>query len=87
MRFASYWAFIRASLNAGVCAEPRALDLSLQQIRGIIDRNTAGHPVVDALRQEVMASDSRYEELVEDDQKFVDLEVEKLADERGISLD
>jgi hypothetical protein len=66
---------------------PRALDLSLQQIHGIIDRNTAGHPVVDALRQEVMASDSRYEELVEDDQKFVDLEVEKLADERGISLD
>lgn len=64
-----------------------ALDLSLQQIRRIIDQNAAGHPVVDALRQEVMASNARYEDLIEDDQKFVDIEVEQLASERGISLD
>jgi hypothetical protein len=65
-----------------------ALALSRQQVHRILERATGPeNDAVHLLRAEVMTPGGRYEDLIEDDQWFVDSAVATLARQRGISLD
>ena len=61
-----------------------ALGLSRQQIHKILEKNTTS--TVHELRAEVITGDAKYEDLIEDDQWFVDTAVAEIAKKRGISL-
>jgi DNA invertase Pin-like site-specific DNA recombinase len=65
-----------------------ALGISRQQVHKILDKHFApAGSAVEVLRAEVITSGIRYEDLIEDDQIFVDQEIAQLAKKRGISLD
>lgn len=73
--------------NSGTSAIEIApqVNLTRQQIHRIVASTMT--ETVAGLRREVMDGGARYEDLIEDDQVFVDHEVGRLARARGISLD
>ena len=64
-----------------------ALALSRQQVHKILDKKAINNGTLRALRAELITGGARYEDLLEDDQWFVDCAVAEAAKERGLSLD
>lgn len=62
------------------------LGLSRQQVHKILDASAKATTVTQTLRDEVITSGLAYEDLLEDDQMFVDWQVAQLAKDRGIEL-